>query len=110
MCLVGLIWFTIAIVRQRRTRRRRVQAVMLKHGRCPHCGYSLTGLPVDPGDGATVCPECAGAWRIDDPAIAREIAATPTKTSIGRNRRLIFLLIAGLAVMSLGLTFMFLRS
>ena len=42
----------------RRARFRRVCDVMLKHLRCPHCGYDLRLLPVDPADSATVCPEC----------------------------------------------------
>jgi transcription initiation factor TFIIIB Brf1 subunit/transcription initiation factor TFIIB len=37
---------------------------MLKHRRCPHCGYDIRGLPVDPQDGATVCPECGCAWEL----------------------------------------------
>jgi len=30
---------------------------------CPQCHYELAGIPVAP-DGCTVCPECAGAWRL----------------------------------------------
>ena len=48
----------------RRKRLRRVCRTMLKHLRCPHCGYDLRLLPVDGADGATVCPECGGAWRL----------------------------------------------
>ena len=40
----------------------RVVAAMLKQLRCPHCGYDLRRLPIDPTDGATVCPECGCAW------------------------------------------------
>ncbi len=54
---VMLIWFGAKRVRFRRIRR-----VMLNHGRCPHCGYSLKGLRVDPTDEATLCPECGCAW------------------------------------------------
>ena len=43
----------------------RVASVMLKHLHCPHCGYDMRGLPIDPRDGATVCPECGCAWRLD---------------------------------------------
>jgi hypothetical protein len=43
----------------------RVASVMLKHRHCPHCGYDIRGLPVDPTDGATVCPECGCAWDLD---------------------------------------------
>lgn len=47
----------------RRKRFHRVRDAMLHHGRCPHCGYDLTGLRHDFGDGALVCPECGCAWR-----------------------------------------------
>jgi hypothetical protein len=46
----------------------RVVSVMLKHRHCPHCGYDLRLLPVDPQDGATVCPECGCAWRLGEAA------------------------------------------
>ncbi|MGD2107988.1 MAG: hypothetical protein PVI86_01225 [Phycisphaerae bacterium] len=49
----------------RNTRHQRIKTVMLRHQRCPHCGYDIRGLPTDPGDGATVCPECGCAWRLD---------------------------------------------
>lgn len=53
----------------KRVRMQKVVRVMLKHLRCPHCGYDLRLLPVDPADGATVCPECGHAWRLTgDPA------------------------------------------
>ena len=42
----------------------RVASVMLKHRRCPHCGYDMRGLPTAPEDGATVCPECGCAWSL----------------------------------------------
>ena len=42
----------------------KVAGAMLKHGRCPHCGYDLTGLAPDDADGATVCPECGCAWNL----------------------------------------------
>jgi hypothetical protein len=66
-----LVWLPWMIGAKRRARRMQVLAVLLKHRRCPHCGYSLRGLPVEAIDDATVCPECACAWRLDDPAIAR---------------------------------------
>jgi hypothetical protein len=44
----------------------RVCRIMLKHLRCPHCGYDIRNLPRDPHDGATVCPECGCAWRLRD--------------------------------------------
>lgn len=52
----------------RRARYERIRRVMLKHLRCPHCGYDIRGLPTDPADGATVCPECGCAWQLDGEA------------------------------------------
>ncbi len=49
-------------------RSRRIRSVMLKHLRCPHCGYDIRGLPAAVEDGATVCPECGCAWRLDETA------------------------------------------
>ena len=46
----------------RRARWERIRGAMLKHLRCPHCGYDIRGLHVDPQDGCTVCPECGCAW------------------------------------------------
>ncbi|MHC4140400.1 MAG: hypothetical protein ACYSUF_00490 [Planctomycetota bacterium] len=54
-----VFWFGL-----KRVRLGKVRAAMLKHGRCPHCGYSLRGLPADEKDGATVCPECGCAWNL----------------------------------------------
>jgi hypothetical protein len=53
-----IVWFF-----SRHGRLRRVCQILLKHLRCPHCGYDLRLLPHDPADGATVCPECGCAWR-----------------------------------------------
>ncbi|MHC4427479.1 MAG: hypothetical protein ACYS0D_02615 [Planctomycetota bacterium] len=60
VCLVIGIWGFCTSARRKRFHR--VRDAMLHHGRCPHCGYSLTGLPADREDGATVCPECGCAW------------------------------------------------
>jgi hypothetical protein len=54
-----IIWFGI-----KRKRFSSVAAAMLKYLRCPHCGYDLRALPVETGDGATVCPECGCAWQL----------------------------------------------
>ena len=57
-CLLAwLAWHTL-----KRSRFAHVAAAMLKHLRCPHCGYDLRLLPPDPQDGATICPECGCAW------------------------------------------------
>ena len=54
-----IIWFAI-----KRKRFGAVAAAMLRHRHCPHCGYDLRLLPVDPADGATICPECGCVWRL----------------------------------------------
>jgi hypothetical protein len=56
-----IVWYVSRYVRRRQTRR-----ILLGHRRCPHCGYDLKDLPVDPPDGATVCPECGCAWRLPE--------------------------------------------
>ncbi len=55
-------------VAARKGRAKRVCVTMLKYRRCPHCGYDLRMLPIDPSDGATVCPECGCAWRLVEEA------------------------------------------
>lgn len=55
-----IIWFGV-----KRKRFGNVAAAMLKHLRCPHCGYDIRGLPTDSEDGATVCPECGCAWKLE---------------------------------------------
>ena len=65
-CLPWIMWYNI----NKKKRFGKVAAAMLKHLRCPHCGYDIRGLPIDPEDGATVCPECGCAWRLDDRRIA----------------------------------------
>ena len=57
--LPWIMWYGI-----RRRRFGHVAGAMLRHGRCPHCGYDLRLLPVDASDGATVCPECGCAWML----------------------------------------------
>lgn len=59
-CLAVGIWGFTASARRKRFHR--VRDAMLRHGRCPHCGYDLAHLPPDPEDGALVCPECGCAW------------------------------------------------
>ena len=59
-----LIWPFIVWGGMKRSRFGRTAAAMLKHLRCPHCGYDIRGLRTDPADGATVCPECGCAWRL----------------------------------------------
>lgn len=35
--------------------------------RCPSCAYDLAGAPIE-ADRCRQCPECGGAWRVDDVA------------------------------------------
>ncbi len=67
--------FVVPWVAARQARRKRIRFAMLKCRRCPHCGYDLRRLPVDPTDGATVCPECGCAWRLDHPEIEHGLTA-----------------------------------
>lgn len=57
---------TLQVVRQFPGRDRQIRKVMLKHRRCPHCGYDLRLLPAASEDRATVCPECGCAWKLED--------------------------------------------
>ena len=61
LCGLFTCWISV-----RNARHQKIGKVMLQHRRCPHCGYDLRMLPTDPKDGATVCPECGCAWRLDD--------------------------------------------
>jgi hypothetical protein len=60
------VWFwpLMVWIGTKRARFNRIRGAMLSHRRCPHCGYDLRLLPVDPTDGATVCPECGCAWKL----------------------------------------------
>ncbi len=59
--LPWIIWYGI-----KRKRFGHITVVMLRRRHCPHCGYDLRMLPVDPEDNVTVCPECGCAWRLED--------------------------------------------
>jgi hypothetical protein len=65
---VCIIWWWA-----RRNRVKRACKVILKHLCCPHCGYDLRMLPTDPSDGATVCPECGCAWKLEDLTVADRV-------------------------------------
>lgn len=58
--------FVVPLMIARRRHRGRVLQALLKHHLCPHCGYILRELPVEPEDGATVCPECGCAWMLHE--------------------------------------------
>ncbi|MHC5113914.1 MAG: hypothetical protein ACYTGP_05745 [Planctomycetota bacterium] len=88
------------IVAARQQRIARVRNAMLRHERCPHCGYGLTGVPRG-ADGATVCPECECAWPLGD--VPGPAAASTGALAGGGRGRLV--LVAGglLALMFAGL-------
>ncbi len=85
-----IVPFLFVIIAQHRLYRgsfNRVAPVMLKHRRCPHCGYDLRGLPVAQEDHATVCPECGCAWQVDDTAIAEALEAVATERAAAAARK-----------------------
>jgi len=86
--IIGGVVFPWIAVRQQRFRL--VRTSMLRHNRCPHCGYNLHGLQRDPADGTTVCPECGCAWRID----AQLAAATAAIGAENMKRRQALLIAA----------------
>jgi hypothetical protein len=59
----------------RKWRLDRTRTAMLRHLRCPHFAYDLRGLPRE-SDGATICPECGLAWKLDS-------AGTPEPSQAG---------------------------
>jgi hypothetical protein len=91
----------------RQQRLHRVKHVMLHHGRCPHCGYGLSGVPAA-ADGNTVCPECACAWRMDD---ASRGAGQAPRAAAGdlSTRTILLLMLGGLAALAAFALFMYMR-
>lgn len=85
-----------------------VRNAMLRHRRCPHCGYSLFGLAADPADGATVCPECGSAWRLDAPELRHGSPTIASQTAKRSSAMLIATMIGLLLFAALG-GLMFLR-
>jgi hypothetical protein len=62
LVILGGPFLAYRVVRQ--TYSNHIASVMLEYSRCPHCGYDIHGLPADPADGTTVCPECGCAWKL----------------------------------------------
>ena len=90
-------------------RMKRMRGVLLKHCRCPHCGYDLRGTPPDPSDGATVCSECGSAWQVQRDAETAPPGALATHSPKQR-RALIVLSLVGVAVfLALVIVFLALR-
>ena len=103
--IFGGFLFGWMIAKQERFPRTRL--AMLKHRRCPHCGYDLRGLAASPRENATACPECGCAWWLDDPAVVSYCAASARRASgPGKRARIVLvalalLMVAGLLAMSL---------
>ena len=91
-------WFGMTLGRP--IRAPRVLPVMLKHYRCPHCGYDLRNLTADPTDRATVCPECGCAWLLDAASMSEyaAVAGSPFRPWDSRSGRMMFVLLAALAL------------
>lgn len=69
--IMGAIWpmgfVSISLFAAARRRAHHVQRLvegLLHIGRCPSCGYRLSGL-LPESDAAMVCPECSAAWNAD---------------------------------------------
>ena len=92
--------FVVPWLVARQARMKRVHSVMLKHRRCPHCGYDLRGTPADPSDGARVCSECGCAWMLDDPAIIAEADSVAQALQMRRRRGILMLVLVGLTVLA----------
>ena len=98
-CVLGGAVAPILIARQERLGR--LRAIMLRHRRCPHCGYGLRGLPTD-DDGLTTCPECASIWRIDEAS-----CVDPGPVPASRPRGILALVALGVAALVAGLVMYF---
>jgi hypothetical protein len=59
-------WLPIVVVSSwilQRAVRQKTSHIVVSHGFCASCGYSLADL-IAASDGCTLCPECGSAWRI----------------------------------------------
>jgi hypothetical protein len=92
MCCFVLPWI---ITRQNYMKH--IRAAMLKHRRCPHCGYDLRGTP-PAADGASVCSECGCAWLMSDEALASPGAAAARAAESRRRQLALLLALVGLTV------------
>lgn len=61
--LLGALMPASLLSWSRRKYAHRLIATFTEHRVCPSCGYDLMGLGAE-GDGCTLCPECAAAWRL----------------------------------------------
>ena len=89
--------FIVPWIVARQARMKRVRSVMLRHRRCPHCGYDLRGSPADPNDAMTTCPECGCAWLLSEGVINNEAAATQQSIQ-AQHKKVILAVAAGLTL------------
>jgi len=87
----------VPILAERKKRFEKLERLMLAHGRCPHCGFGIGGVP-PAEDGAVVCPECASAWA--SPAGGGAAVAEACRPS--RARTLVVLSIVGVLALLAG--------
>jgi len=100
-----LCCFFVPWIIARHARTNRMRFAMLKHRRCPHCGYDLRNLPAAPDDGATVCPECGCAWLIDEASLAEALATAMPVPPTGVQRKI--LVVVGLLLAATALAGLF---
>jgi hypothetical protein len=100
----------IPLAAQRQQRMKKIRHAMLKHQHCPHCGYNLRDLPLAPSDGATICPECACAWHLDEVHGADPVTGeTPAERSRRMQLKMTLLIIGLAAFFALGIVFFIAR-
>lgn len=62
---LGMIPAIVTVFVIRRAGAERIARVHVRAELCGSCGYELRGIAPE-ADGCTVCPECGGAWRVDE--------------------------------------------
>lgn len=84
----------------RQARMKRVRSVMLRHLRCPHCGYDLRGTPTDPNDGTTTCAECGCTWLLTEGVVTNDVAAAQHSMQ-AHSKKVLLAVAVGLTAMAL---------
>ncbi len=96
VCCLVVPW-----IATRSARMKRIQSVMLRRRRCPHCGYDLRASSIDSADGATICSECGCAWNIEA-AMLDVTSSSATMADRSKKTYVVLLLVlTGLAVLGI---------
>jgi hypothetical protein len=104
VCCVVVPWI---ITRQNYMKH--ISAAMLKHRRCPHCGYDLRGAP-PAADGTSICSECGCAWLISDEAQTSPEAAAAYAAQARRRQKMLLFAVVGLTLTAvLGMVVLLMR-